>query len=396
MSVHILGISAYYHDSAACLLRDGEIVAAAQEERFTRKKGDAAFPHHAVDYCLRAGRHPRRGPRPTSASTTSRCSSSSGSSRPTSASRRAGFRSFLRRGRSGSRRSSTSTGSSATSWATRATSSTPSTTSRTRRARSFPRRSRGRHPHDRRRRRMGDGLDRRRPRQRHRDARASCTGPTRSACSTRRSRTTPASRSTPASTRSWAWRRTASRSTSTSLLDELIDLREDGSFTLNQKYFNYLGGLTMTNGAFDELFGGAAARARDEADAARDGPRALGPGGCEEVMLRMARTAHRETGTDEPLPRRRRRAQLRRQRPDAARGAVRATLDPAGRRRRRRRARRRAAHLAPALSAAARPSTPQRRDEGRLPRSRVLARRDRGVPRLGRARRIAALRAGRR
>ena len=42
---HILGISAFYHDSAACLLRDGEIVAAAQEERFTRKKGDAAFPH---------------------------------------------------------------------------------------------------------------------------------------------------------------------------------------------------------------------------------------------------------------------------------------------------------------------------------------------------------------
>ena len=53
MSVLILGISAYYHDSAACLLRDGEIVAAAQEERFTRKKGDPAFPRHAVDYCLR-------------------------------------------------------------------------------------------------------------------------------------------------------------------------------------------------------------------------------------------------------------------------------------------------------------------------------------------------------
>jgi carbamoyltransferase len=50
---HILGLSAFYHDSAACLLRDGEIVAAAQEERFTRKKGDATFPHHAVDYCLR-------------------------------------------------------------------------------------------------------------------------------------------------------------------------------------------------------------------------------------------------------------------------------------------------------------------------------------------------------
>jgi carbamoyltransferase len=51
----ILGISAFYHDSAACLLRDGVIVAAAQEERFTRKKGDASFPKEAVGYCLRAG-----------------------------------------------------------------------------------------------------------------------------------------------------------------------------------------------------------------------------------------------------------------------------------------------------------------------------------------------------
>jgi len=52
---HILGISAFYHDSAACVLRDGEIVAAAQEERFTRRKGDASFPSRAVAYCLRAG-----------------------------------------------------------------------------------------------------------------------------------------------------------------------------------------------------------------------------------------------------------------------------------------------------------------------------------------------------
>ena len=51
----ILGISAYYHDSAACLVHDGDIVAAAQEERFTRKKHDAGFPHRAVEYCLKAG-----------------------------------------------------------------------------------------------------------------------------------------------------------------------------------------------------------------------------------------------------------------------------------------------------------------------------------------------------
>jgi len=48
----ILGISAFYHDSAACLVRDGEIVAAAQEERFTRKRHDAGFPASAVRYCL--------------------------------------------------------------------------------------------------------------------------------------------------------------------------------------------------------------------------------------------------------------------------------------------------------------------------------------------------------
>jgi carbamoyltransferase len=52
----VLGISAFYHDSAAALLDGGEIVAAAQEERFTRKKGDDSFPRHAVDYCLREGR----------------------------------------------------------------------------------------------------------------------------------------------------------------------------------------------------------------------------------------------------------------------------------------------------------------------------------------------------
>ncbi|MDW7680642.1 MAG: carbamoyltransferase N-terminal domain-containing protein, partial [bacterium] len=51
----ILGISAYYHDSAACLVRDGKILAAAQEERFTRKKHDFNFPHHAIQYCLSAG-----------------------------------------------------------------------------------------------------------------------------------------------------------------------------------------------------------------------------------------------------------------------------------------------------------------------------------------------------
>ncbi len=51
--IYILGISAFYHDSAAALLRDGEIIAAAQEERFTRKKHDHNFPEHAINYCLK-------------------------------------------------------------------------------------------------------------------------------------------------------------------------------------------------------------------------------------------------------------------------------------------------------------------------------------------------------
>jgi carbamoyltransferase len=54
-NVNILGVSAYYHDSAACLVRDGEIIAAAQEERFTRKKHDERFPDNAIGYCLREG-----------------------------------------------------------------------------------------------------------------------------------------------------------------------------------------------------------------------------------------------------------------------------------------------------------------------------------------------------
>src|SRR6478736_3166499 len=53
---HILGISAYYHDAAAALVRDGEIVAAAQEERFTRKKNDSDFPQQAIAFCLRHGK----------------------------------------------------------------------------------------------------------------------------------------------------------------------------------------------------------------------------------------------------------------------------------------------------------------------------------------------------
>src|SRR5262249_42171598 len=50
--VHILGISCYFHDAAAAILRDGELIAAAEEERFTRRKHDYGFPQHAIEFCL--------------------------------------------------------------------------------------------------------------------------------------------------------------------------------------------------------------------------------------------------------------------------------------------------------------------------------------------------------
>ena len=50
--ISILGISAFYHDSAACVLKDGKIIAAAQEERFTRKKHDPSYPKNAINFVL--------------------------------------------------------------------------------------------------------------------------------------------------------------------------------------------------------------------------------------------------------------------------------------------------------------------------------------------------------
>ena len=53
--MNILGISCYYHDAAAALLRDGQLVAAAEEERFSRIKHDFDYPQNAIKYCLEAG-----------------------------------------------------------------------------------------------------------------------------------------------------------------------------------------------------------------------------------------------------------------------------------------------------------------------------------------------------
>ena len=294
----ILGISAFYHDSAACLLRDGEIVAAGQEERFSRKKGDAAFPARAVEYCLGEG-----------GITPSDLSYAGFYDKPLLKFERIletylavaprGFRQFLKAG---------------PLWM---------------KEKLYTARE------------LRDGLGNYEGpllfAEHHESHAASAFYP---------SPFESAAILTMDGVGEWA---TAAiglgRGREIELLKELrwpdslgllysaftyytgfkvnsgeykvmglapygrplykdlifrelIDLREDGSFTLNQRYFNYLGGLTMTSSAFDELFGGPprvpeTKLTQKHMDLARSVQDV-----CEEVMLRMARTAHRETGQE--------------------------------------------------------------------------------------------------
>jgi carbamoyltransferase len=292
---YILGISAFYHDSAACLLRDGEIVAAAQEERFTRKKGDATFPAHAVAYCLRAG------------GVTSRDLAYVGFyDKPLLKFERIldtylavaprGLRSFLM---------------AAPIWLK-------------------DKLYLDRQLHD----ALGYAGDILYA-EHHESHAASAFFPSPFA---------EAAILTMDGVGEWA---TASFGVGRGddleilselhwpdslgllysaftyytgfkvnsgeykvmglapygepkyvdvILRELVDLHEDGSFTLNQQYFNYLSGLTMTNGAFAQLFGGPPREpetklTQREMDLARSIQVV-----CEEIVLRMARTVHRETG----------------------------------------------------------------------------------------------------
>jgi carbamoyltransferase len=294
----ILGISAYYHDSAAAVLRNGDIVAAAQEERFSRKKGDARFPRHAIDYCLQ-----------TAGIGVADLEAVGFYDKPLLKFERIletyialaprGFRSFLMAG---------------PLWI---------------REKLYIERQ------------LRQELSYEGPilySEHHEAHAASAFLP---------SPFDQAAILTIDGVGEWA---TASigrgEANDFEILEELhwpdslgllysaftyylgfkvnsgeykvmglapygqpayvdtiyrelIDLREDGSFRLNQKYFDYLGGLTMTSVAFDELFG-APARAPEslltqrEMDLARSIQVV-----CEEVMLRMARTAHRATGLDD-------------------------------------------------------------------------------------------------
>jgi carbamoyltransferase len=293
----VLGISAFYHDSAAALLKNGEIIAAGQEERFTRKKGDSRFPRHAVDYCLK-----------TAGITISDVQHVGFYDKPLLKFERIletylgtaprGFRSFLMAG---------------------------------------PLWIKDKLYIDK---QLRDELGYEGKilyAEHHESHAASAFFP---------SPFESAAILTMDGVGEWATASIgAGRGNDIEIIDELhwpdslgllysaftyytgfkvnsgeykvmglapygepkyvqaiydhlIDLREDGSFRMNQKYFNYLTGLTMTNGAFDEAFGGPPREPESkltqrEMDLARS-VQAV----CEEIMLRMARTAHKKTGLE--------------------------------------------------------------------------------------------------
>jgi carbamoyltransferase len=294
---YILGLSAFYHDSAACLLRDGVIVAAAQEERFTRIKGDASFPEHSVHYCLR-----------TAGITTRDLAYVGFYDKPLLKFERIletylavaprGFGSLLKAG---------------PLWI---------------KEKLFTDR------------RLRDALPGYegdiRYSEHHESHAASAFFPSpfeeaailtidgvgewaTAACAVGRGNDFEILQELhwpdslgllySAFTYFTGFKVNSGEYKVMGLapygqpkyvdviLRELVDLRDDGSFTLNQRYFNYLTGLTMTNDAFAELFGGPAREpetklTQREMDLARSVQVV-----CEEIMLRMARTLHRETGS---------------------------------------------------------------------------------------------------
>jgi carbamoyltransferase len=297
MTTHILGISAYYHDSAACLLRDGEIVAAAQEERFTRRKGDAAFPRQAVAYCLakagiRAEDLAYVGFYDKPLLKFERILETYLGIAP------AGFKSFLMAGPlwlkdklyldrqlrdelgytgellyaehheshaasaffpSPFSQAAILTMDGVGEWATASIG-------------------------------VGDGNDIRIESELHWP---DSLGLLYSAFTYYLGFKVNSGEYKVMGLAPYGEPKYVRQ-----ILDEVVDLKEDGSLVLNQKYFNYLGGLTMTNAEFDRLFG-APPRVPEtnlvqrDLDLARSVQEV-----CEEAMLRMARTTHRQTGLD--------------------------------------------------------------------------------------------------
>ncbi|MBT8335177.1 MAG: hypothetical protein KJO11_01145, partial [Gemmatimonadetes bacterium] len=294
-SVHVLGISAFFHDSAACIVRDGRIVAAVSEDRFTRVKGDASFPKHAVDYCLREAGIDMGG-----------VDHVAFYDKPLLKFDRiletylgiapAGFGSFLKAGPlwikdklytdrlirdplgwegpifysehheshaasaflpSPFEEAAVLTMDGVGEWAT-----------------------------------ASIGLGRDGDVEIWKDLRwPDSLGLLYSAFTYYTGFRVNSGEYKVMGLAPYGEPRYVDL-----ILSEIMDLREDGSFRLNQEYFNYLGGLTMTSEAFDRLMGGPPRRpetriAQREMDLARSVQDV-----CEEVMLRMARTARKETG----------------------------------------------------------------------------------------------------
>jgi carbamoyltransferase len=294
---YILGISAFYHDSAACILRDGAILAAAQEERFTRKKGDASFPRHAVDFCLK-----------TAGLEAAALDCVGFYDKPLLKFERIletylgvtprGFRSFLKAGPlwvkeklymerqlrealgyqgeilysehheahaasaffpSPFREAGILTIDGVGEWATA----------------SFG---------------VGKDNDLELFKELHWP---DSLGLLYSAFTYHTGFKVNSGEYKVMGLAPYGEPRYVK-----AILEHVVDLKEDGSFTLNQEYFNYLAGLTMTNGAFDRLFGGPprvpeSKLTQREMDLARSVQDVT-----EEIMLRMARTVHRETGAE--------------------------------------------------------------------------------------------------
>lgn len=294
----ILGVSAFYHDSAACLIRDGEIIAAGSEERFTRKKGDASFPSEAVAYCLREG-----------GITMNDVAFVGFYDKPLLKFERIletylgiapkGFGSFLKAGPlwikekvyqdrmlrealgdydgdlmyaehheshaasaffpSPFEEAAVLTMDGVGEWATTSIG-------------------------------VGRGHDLQIVKELHwpdslgllYSAFTYYTGFKVNSGEYKVMGLAPYGRPTFVDL----------------IYKHLVDLKDDGSFTLNQKFFNYLGGLTMTSPEFDEVFGGPPREAETnltqrEMDLARSVQDV-----CEEIMMRMARSAHRDTGLE--------------------------------------------------------------------------------------------------
>ena len=294
---YILGLSAFYHDSAACLLRDGDILAAASEDRFTRKKADASFPARAVDYCLR-----------TAGITAQELAYVGFYDKPLLKFERIletylgvaprGFASFLKAGPlwikeklytdrelrdalgyegellyaehheshaasaffpSPFEEAAILTMDGVGEWATASIG-------------------------------VGRGRDIELVKEMHWP---DSLGLLYSAFTYYTGFKVNSGEYKVMGLAPYGQPKYVDL-----IYKELIDLREDGSFTLNQKYFGYLSGLRMTNDHFDELFGGPPRQAESdltqkEMDLARSVQEVT-----EEIMMRMARTAHRETGLD--------------------------------------------------------------------------------------------------